>query len=253
MRAIILCEGFDDILILGYYLYKTQRWHYHQDAIFSELYKFPKVDKKRQSIEVYERGNDRIGIWAVGGKDSFRPAYKFIDKMNNLHPEQGIDKVFIVMDRDNNEIETVLQSVKDQINECGLKVEVLLNHEKSRYFYEIEDESYCLEIVPVIVPFDRTGALETVLIQGIEETGDEEHFIVSAANQYIDDVISSARLHKYLQHERFILKARLSAVISITNPDRSTRLFDQMLMSWDWEKTENVRRHFEIISRYLEE
>lgn len=253
MRAIILCEGFDDVLILGYYLYKTQGWTYNQNAVFSNLYSFPKLDKKRQAIEVYEKGNDFAAIWAVGGKDSFHLAYKFIYRINNQNPEQGINRVFILMDRDNGDIESTLNSIKEQMNEYGIKVEALSNNEKNQYFYVVEDELYSLEVVPVIVPFDQTGALETVLIQGIAEKGTEETFIVSAANEYIDNVISSDCLQKYLQHERLVLKARLSSVISIINPDRSTALFDQVLMSWDWEKTESIRRHFETIGKHLGE
>lgn len=253
MRAIILCEGFDDVLILGYYLYKTQGWTYNQNAVFSNLYSFPKLNKKRQTIEVYEKENDFAAIWAVGGKDSFHLAYQFIYRINNQNPEQGINRVFILMDRDNNDIESTLNSIKERMNEYGLKVGLLSNNEKNQYFYEVEDELYCLEIIPVIVPFDRAGALETVLVQGIAEKGMEEAFIVSSANKYIDNVISSDCLQKYLQHERLVLKARLSSVISIINPDRSTALFNQVLLSWDWEKTDNVRRHFETISKYLGE
>lgn len=31
MRSLILCEGFDDVLILGYYLFKTQGWRFDRN------------------------------------------------------------------------------------------------------------------------------------------------------------------------------------------------------------------------------
>lgn len=225
MRSIILCEGFDDVLILGYYLFKTQGWRFNPKGVFSKLYNFPKMDYKRQAVEIYERAEERLGIWAAGGKDSFDDAYKFINRVNNLNPAEKIDKVFILTDRDQEEIDNCLMAMKDKI--------------------------YNLEIIPVVVPFDKNGAIETVLMEGIAETGEEEEYIVNCANAYIEEALNSGRLHNYLQHERERIKAKLSAVISITNPDRSTNLFDKVLMSWDWETKNEVKRHFEKIAEYL--
>ena len=88
MRSIILCEGFDEILIIGYYLYKTKGWLYQKDGSFSQLYSFPKLHKRNQLIEVYKKNNDLLAIWCVGGKDSFELAFKFIKKTNFNHPEK---------------------------------------------------------------------------------------------------------------------------------------------------------------------
>ena len=252
MRNLILCEGFDDVLILGYYLYKTQKWVFDPKAIFSNFYKFPKIDVKRQVVEVYKKNDDLVGIWAVGGKDSFEAAFTFIYKVNSRYPQQGINKVFIVTDRDNCAIENSLEILKEKMKNCGIEIQELYNNQENLYSYEVEEEMFDLSIIPVIVPFDQVGALETVLLQGIAETGAEEQFIVEYANKYITDILDSGRLHTYLKHERLILKARLSAVISITNPDRSAALFDRVLMSWNWEEKNAVRKHFETITKYLE-
>ena len=253
MRSLILCEGFDDVLILGYYLFKTQGWKFNPKGVFAKLYSFPKVDFKRQAVEIYERDEARLGIWAVGGKDSFDEAYKFICQVNQLNPTERIDKVFIVTDRDQSEVEKCLWDIQNKMNVCGLEVGELKNNQVNRYFYEVEEETYRLEIIPVVVPFDRNGAIESVLMEGIAETGEEEEYIVRCANNYIMDVLNSGRLHNYLQHDRQVLKAKLSAVISITNPDRSTNLFDKVLMSWNWETKKEVRRHFEKIVECLEQ
>lgn len=251
MRSLILCEGFDDVLVLGYYLHKTQGWNFEPKGSFSKLYKFPKLDAKRQVVEIYKKDDDFVGIWAVGGKDTFDKAFRFVSDINNQNPEQGIDKVFVVTDRDDGEIESCVENLRMKLNACGLAVQSLRNMEKNSYFYEIDEEVYVLEIIPLIIPFDKTGALETVLIDGIAETGSEESYITERAGQYIDEVLASGHLQHYLQHERLILKAKLSAVISVTNPDRSTGLFDKVLMSWNWEEKEAVKRHFEPIIRCL--
>ena len=251
MRSLILCEGFDDVLLLGYYLFKTVGWRFNPKGVFAKLYNFPKLDFKRQAVEIYEKGNDLLGIWAVGGKDSFSEAYKFVYRVNSLNPMEQIDKIFVITDRDQNEIEESLLDMQNKMHSCGLNVDKLLNNQSNIYSYEIEEEIYHLEIIPIIVPFDKNGAIETVLMAGIAETGEEEEYIVNCANDYITDMLKSRRLRNYLQHERQVLKAKLSAVISITNPDRSTSLFDKVLMSWNWETKNEVKRHFEKIAELL--
>lgn len=253
MRSLILCEGFDDVLILGYYLHKMKGWNFAPKAVFSELYNFPKLNAKRQIIEIYTKENNFIGIWAVGGKDAFGTAYKFIHKINNQFPEEGINKVFLVMDKDDGEMESTLLALKKKMNQNGLNVLELHNNKKNSYQYEVEGETFHLDIIPIIVPFDKNGALETVLLDGIAETGSEEKYVVECADEYVEQLVNSGELHKYLQHTRLILKAKLSAAISITNPDRSTALFNEVLMSWNWEEKEAVQRHFGNIIKYLEE
>lgn len=251
MRSLILCEGFDDVLILGYYLHKTQGWNFNPKARYSKMYNFPKQNVRRQVVEIYEKDDDLLGIWAVGGKDSFGTAYKFLYDINTKYPEEGIEKVFVMTDRDQDEVDACLKKMQEELRRYSLNVSDLQNNQENDYSFEVEDEMFCMKIIPVIVPFDKSGALETVLMDGISESGVEEQYIVECANQYVDGLVASNKLHSYLQHARQELKARFSAVISITNPDRSTALFDQVLMSWNWKEKDAVHRHFETIIQLL--
>ena len=42
-----------------------------------------------------------------------------------------------------------------------------------------------------------------------------------------------------------------SAVISVTNPDRSTATFNTLLMSHSWEEKEEIKKHFGILNTLL--
>lgn len=247
MNSIILCEGFDDVFILGYYLFKTQNWRYDKGGKISELYDFPKVHFRNQIIEVYKKERDSLAIWCVGGKDSFDKAFRFVKNINDQHPEEGIQKVFILTDRDESEIGECLEIIETKMKEVGLDVSHLRNNRKNSFDFNVEGEKYFLDVMPIIIPFNENGALETILLAAIEESGDEDRFVVSEAKKYVDKFIQSGRLKKYLQHDRLILKAKFSASISITNPDRSTTLFDTLLMSCPWEEKEVIRKHFEIL------
>lgn len=116
----------------------------------------------------------------------------------------------------------------------------------------MENENYQLSIIPVIIPFDETGALETVLLSAIESEDEEGAYVAKKAKAYIDDFCQSDKQDKYLKKRRLITKAKFSAAISITNPDRSTAAFNALLMSHDWEKNEVINHHFSILNRMLE-
>lgn len=251
MNSIILCEGFDDVLILGYYLYKTDKWIFDKSGKISELFDLPKVSFNNQLIEVYKRGIDSLSIWCVGGKDSLEKPFKFIKRTNERHPKQGFQQVFVLSDRDNSEIVNCLKVIREKMNNCGISICNLENNQVNIFEFEVENENYKLNVVPIIIPFEETGALETVLMSAIEETGEEDRFIVAEAKNYVDRLLHSGKLSKYLQHERYIIKAKFSSSISVINPDRSIALFNALLMSCHWEEKEAIKKHFRILNDLL--
>ncbi|MSU00132.1 DUF3226 domain-containing protein [Tissierella pigra] len=251
MKSLILCEGFDDMYILGYYLHKTDEWNRKNDIKISQLYDFPKVHFRNQGIEVYERGDEILAIWCVGGKDSFEESFKFLKRINENHPEEGFEKMFILTDRDDLEIKECLKVIEYQMQKCGLIIKDLENNHCNRLEYEVENEIYKLDIMPVIIPFDQTGALENVLIEAIRCTCEEDKLIVEKAEEYVDKLAESDIIDSYLKNPRQVLKSKFSSVISITNPDRSTALFNSLLMTHPWEEKQEIVKHFKIFNEVL--
>lgn len=253
MNSIILCEGFDDLWFLGYFIHKTSnapKWDYGDGkGIVSENFQLPKIDKRRQKIEVYQRGGDRLAIWAVGGKDSFEFPISTIRKFNISFPDERFENIVIVADRDTDDISKCIKNLETMFELVGWDL-FLENNKKIPLTYkdDFNEGNYSTNIVPIIIPFDANGALETILINSIASSGkSEDAFVVEAAKKYICDIISSGNLSTYLQHERLKIKAEFSAIISITNPDKSTGLFNDLLMLYDWETRDEVKKHFEII------
>ncbi len=251
MRSLILCEGFDEVFMIGYYLFKTKQWNYEKNGVLSELYSFPRLHKHNQTIEVYKKNEDALAIWCVGGKDNFESAFKFVKQTNFNHPEEGITDIFIMTDRDEFEIKDCISRIEEKMNEVGLEVSDLHNNDRNQLEYEEEGESYNLNIFPIILPFDKNGALETILLEAIAETDEEDRFVVENAKKYVEDLVHGGKIRKYLQHDRLRVKAKFSSAISITNPDRSTSLFNTLFMTNTWEDREEIKRHFSLFDRYL--
>ncbi|MBI9095525.1 MAG: hypothetical protein JEY71_11635 [Sphaerochaeta sp.] len=59
--------------------------------------------------------------------------------------------------------------------------------------------------------------------------------------------VDSEKITKYLKHAREIPKSILSSIVSVTNPDRSTAYFNDLLISNDWEEKEAVKTHFGLL------
>lgn len=248
MNSIILCEGFDDVLILGYFIHKTSntpKWEYNHKATISNNFKI-RIDKRNQILEMYTKENDKLAIWCVGGKDSFDFAIKTVVKFSTNFPQERFEEIIIFSDRDKDAIGTSIRKIEDIFNNYEWTVS-LENNKQNEFRYEIESEEYRVNISPVIIPFEIEGALETILMKGIAETCHEDNFVVESAKHYIKTFVESGKLTKYLQQARLKLKAEFSAVISITNPDRSTSTFNTLLLSHNWEEKAEIKRHFELV------
>lgn len=253
MRSIILCEGADDAYILGYYLHKTSenpQWDFcSSETEFAKSYKL-EGQSLRKSYSLYKRGDDVLAIWPVGGKNSFDKPLNSIYTVCTSHPEEKVDTLFLLSDRDDDSIRASLDALEAALDKALFHVS-LHNEEASTFSYIVEDDEYTMQIIPVVIPFEKNGALETVLMQAIADTSDEDRFITDSAIRYVQTLLSSGKLQRYLQHDREILKAEYSSVIAITNPDRSTATFDHLLMTHPWETKHEIQRHFDLFREVL--
>lgn len=249
MNRVILCEGYDDVVFLGYYLYKITGNKYKfnpEKKEISENLHLPKNNVRNERREIYVYDNDSVLIWAVGGKDSFEKAVKYISKINKSFPDERFVDIFIVTDRDDSCIETSLIQFSEIFKKNDIDVE-LKNNKINTYIYNAENDSeYDINIIPIIIPFEEQGAIETVLLNGLAET-EEEAIIVDEAKKYISTIGNNPKIMSYLKHNRDKVKARFSASMAVINPDHSTRTMNNLLVSYKWENTESVKKHFTLI------
>ena len=249
MNRVILCEGYDDVVFLGYYLYKITDNKYKfnsQRKEISENLHLPKNNARNERREIYEYNNNSVLIWAVGGKDSYEKAIKYISKINKSFPDERFVEIFIVTDRDDSYIETSLTHFSEIFKKYDILVK-LKNAEKNTYKYYAEnDNEYGVNIIPIVIPFNEQGAIETVLLNSLAET-EEGKVIVDEAIKYISTIENNSEVKSYLKHNRDKVKARFSSAMSVINPDHSTKTMDKILVSHEWEKTEEIKKHFALI------
>lgn len=248
MRSVVLCEGKDDLWFIAYFLHKTQGWVIDKNIKKHWPYYKIKPQDHTQDVQciVNEQG-DFSAIWAVGGQDRMSDALNDIFRINSRYPIAPIETIVIVKDCDAREHDSVVGEVASWFGDSlSLK-----NHQACNYTMTADDKELVLQIMPVVVPFDSEGAIETVLLHALAEYGTQEQCIVEHAVDYVQQLATSGNLSHYLTHGRQITKAEYSAAIAITNPDHSTELFKGMVMSCPWEETEAIYKHYGCISNAI--
>ena len=254
MNSIILCEGNDDLWMIGYFLHKAcnAKWIFIQDKTISDNFDLPK-DTRRSKSEVYTNGTDKIVVCSVGGKDSFKKPIEFVSKINNYYPDERFQQIVIVRDRDCDSEEEILRSLETLFeNYKGFNYSlqsriVLKNKENISVKYTSKEIEYLINIAVIVIPFDCEGALETMLSRAISSKGDEENIIYNLANNYVDNYISNVRVPKYLRKNRDILKAKFSSLMAIINPTSSTDVMNDIFMEFDWEKSSYICENFKLL------
>lgn len=104
--------------------------------------------------------------------------------------------------------------------------------------------------MPVLIPFDESGAIETLLLKAIEDSGKEGAYVAQSARSYIDSAKDNV-FPRYLNKQRLFTKAKYSAAIAITNPDHSTGTFKDFMLSTPWDESASIKTHMEKVVQLI--
>lgn len=235
MNKLILCEGGNDAILLSYYLGKVSGWKFckkpPQDIAI-------KPDRFEQSINWYEKGNDRLLICGVGGKD-FMPRF-FRSKIYHPIVDAGaFSRIAVVLDRDEREI----ASIEDHAT--SIFKPVVTKAENNRWLENIYTDAFGqekkIESLLVIIPKGHAGALETVLLDSISEDP-YDAIIVKRSGEFVKEMRETAS--KYICSDRDELKAHLGVTWAIQYPEKVFKLINEQIISVEWEKYEVIHECF---------
>lgn len=248
MKSIVLCEGPDDLWFIAYYLHKTAGWDTIEGKRVLWAWKNYQVSplNDRQQVQYLEKRTDTVCIWCAAGKDGFSNCLKtIVDKYVKEIPADAVDSIVIVCDRDSDTTESILKGFEESLP----GISPLQNKTRTGYSVFLEEgEIGATTVTPVIIPFNKEGAIETLLMSAVGESGPQGERIVQSAEQYVDSLAGQDEVRaRYLSHARLILKAKYSSTIAITNPGHSTGLFQDMAMNSPWEESPYVKEHFDVI------
>lgn len=237
MKSILLCEGKSDAILISYYLDKVKGWKFCGRKDKRKV-KIPIRNKNNEEANWYELNEDLLAIWGVGGKDNFKYAIRKILELNSLSDkEDAFNKIIVVRDRDD------IENDEDILNDLSIylkKVEIYNNEWSEKEYINEFNESIILKILPIVIPFDKNGALETFLLDAICEMGDEEKHIVDKSKEFI----SNFKLKKYLNIPRLKLKGELAITLGSMFPQKTFTPIDTILRNIKWEDYKTIQEGF---------
>lgn len=235
MNKLILCEGKSDAILLSYYLGKTCGWELGCGP--SKL-KLKADEMKGESAYWYKRGKENLLICGVGGRDNFRNFFQ-----NTLKPmiidAGAFSKIAAVIDRDERDEKSILEQMSFAFEPVITQTENrkwLENRYKNSYG---EDKS--IEALLLIIPDDKEGALETLLMDAISEN-EYDKPIVEKSKVFIEEIKGIAS--RYINKSRLRLKASLGVIWSVQSPGKVFDFIDNQILSVKWEDSEVLNQCF---------
>lgn len=238
MIRIILCEGKTDVILLSYYLERTKGWIYDNKPKHFKL-KFPDTDNRY--VGHYKKGDQKLAICAVGGKDNFVRFYKeniegYIKDSESLDLEY---KIAIVVDRDDRKTEQIEQhfsdSLKPYVSSVVNKV-WMTNLFVNNFGQEASVHTLCL-----IIPHEKQGALETMLMDALSEDTYKKN-LINKSKAFVDEIVLDAS--EIISSERLKLKTKLGVSLAILFPEKVFSRIDGQLKSVPWENSEILAESF---------
>lgn len=235
MNSVLLCEGGTDAILLSYYLNKVSGWEFCRKA---PEHLDIKQTEFEQSVNWYKRGDDKLLICGVGGKDKMSSFFK--EKISSpMTKSDAFSKVVLVLDRDDKSIESL------EAHASHLFKPILTKMKNNLWI----DNSYLdgfgilktVSSLLVVIPTEHEGALETLLLDAIAEDPNDA-VIVKKAGDFVD-MMQKSTSH-YIQNRRMKLKAHLGVTWAIQYPEKVFKLIDEQIRSVSWEKSEVLRSCF---------
>ena len=236
MNAVILCEGKTDAILLSYYLGKMRGWQ--AGAKPPKWLEIKPAKNSSESVEWYQRGDDRLLICGVGGKDRFAEFFK--EKiLPPLIDSSAFSKMAVVTDRDNRSSPEIVASIYSGFKKAITDIKE--NEWTTNCFEDGFGLGHTLSFLLLIIPNDSEGALETVLMNAIMED-QYDKVIVEKSQAFVKEIKPDAM--RYLCNRRLELKAQLSVTWAIQSPDKAFDFIDEQIRSVPWEKLDTISQCF---------
>lgn len=237
MISLLICEGTSDAILYGYYLIKKFDWK------FVEKNNRPKFLtninlKENQSYDIYKKDGRFLVIVSAGGVSRYKEIWNNFKFFNSLQSEsQRINKIVMIRDRDVCSDEEVLKYFQDIIKEK----EVILNEINKYSIVNDFDESVAISIIPLVIPDDKAGALETAILDSLSSS-EVYKIIVKESNMFVVGTKEKVKNldREILKENRMLLKATLSSFFSIISPMRIFEKIDKILLDYKWHEDRRI-------------
>lgn len=187
-------------------------------------------------IESLSKGENQLILCGVGGNGRFA---HFIEKhrINSIIIEREISSVMVVTDRDEDSISKIRRRINDLFENISYRAGEWINNEiKDSFGQPKQIDTYLL-----IVPMDKKGALENVIIDALRDIPEEKALIEEVIG-FIDSL--KEEVVPELSRINSANKATVGTFFSVRDPKHAMRSFATYVSKIDWSKSESLNEMF---------
>ena len=220
MTELILVEGVSDVQLISYYLQNVYMWKHEKKNNLG----ITPIDG-HDHIESLSKDGNQLILCGVGGNGKFA---RFVEqhRINSMVIEREISSIMVVTDIAFRVGEWNSNDIKDSF---GLQKQI---------------DTYLL-----VVPADKKGALEDVIIDALKDIPEEKELIREVI-RFIESL--KAELLPDLKQINKANKATVGTFFSVRNPKQAMRSFASFVSKIDWHRSGSLNelfRPFELLGK----
>lgn len=231
MTELMLVEGVSDVQLISYYLQNVYGWKYAKNNNLGIV----SLDE-HDHIESLSKEGSQLVLCGVGGNGRFA---HFVEKhrINSMMIEREISSIMVVIDRDENSIPQIGRTINSLFENISYRAgKWISNAIEDSFGQQKQIDTYLL-----IVPADKKGALENVIINALKDIP-EEKVLIEEVMQFIDSL--KPELVPELNQINRANKATVGTFFSVRNPKDAMRSFGTFISKIDWSKSESLKDLF---------
>lgn len=237
MNELILCEGKTDAILLGYYMSKSMGWMFRKkgpNGLHIECEK-----KNDQNTAWYQKEGRYLLIASVGGHTRFGDFFDNYIK-RPIVDGNSFQKIVIVTDADGESIPDTESFINEQFTS-------LSDFRNGKWTQQQYCDGFAKEQVfqsfLLVIPINKQGALETVLLDALSGMSKSNNIIVSESKNFVYKMRNGAG-REYIKSDRLELKSQLNVTFAIISPQKVFDYIEDLIRSVDWENSEIIRSCF---------
>ncbi len=254
MLNVIICEGTTDLVLLQYLLEKNYEWEYIKTSDYKKYTnKIIKINHIKK-IKWFKKNDNFLCIIPAGGCSKICSALEYILDINSIQLSNFFQNIVILTDND--DIDTprkFINNVQEKFGNYGISFQsnITNNDWNETTFKNTLNQSISINFLPLIIPFDENGAIETFLLNAIKNNSiknDLEQVDKLVVEQCINFIENIDCKDKYLNKRRDITKAKFDTVFVVMTPADAFAERQNLLRNVPWHEYELIRDNFKKLS-----
>lgn len=167
MTELMLVEGVSDVQLISYYLQNVYGWKHEKDNHLGIL----PMDV-HDHIENLSKDENHLILCGVGGNGKFAHFVE-VHRINNMLVESDISSVMVVTDRDADPVSKIGRTINNSFENITFKA----GEWNSNNIQDSFGQPKMIGTYLLIVPADKKGALEAVIIDALKDIPEEKELI----------------------------------------------------------------------------